>query len=159
MRFKKLLIGIAATMAAVALGCGVAVAVWSVSGSGSGAGAGTVAQSLVVTPVTPSGAGASLYPGGPAGPVFVTITNPNPFAVTVTGFSWGTPTSTNTSSCPSSNVTLDANAPTTGSISIAAGQTDSDVQINGVLDLAHSAPNGCQGVAFDAALTVTGTQQ
>jgi len=159
MRFKKMFVGIAAATAAVGLGGGIAFAAWSASGSGSGAGAATVGQSLVVTPVTPAGAGASLYPGGPAGPVFFNIQNPNPYAVTVTGLAWGTPTSTSTSTCPSLNVTLDAGAPTTASISIAAGQTLTSVQINGVLDLAHTAPNGCQGVAFDIPLTVTGAQQ
>ncbi len=46
MRFKKLLIGITATTAALGAGSGIAFAVWSVSGSGSGAGAASVAQSL-----------------------------------------------------------------------------------------------------------------
>ena len=159
MRYKKLFIGLATSTAALAVGAGVAFAAWSVSGSGSGAGSATLAQSLVVTPVTPSGAGASMYPGGPAGPVFFTIQNPNPFAVTITGLSWGAPTSTNTSSCPSSNVSVDAGAPTTASITVAAGSTDSNQQISGVLDLAHSATNGCQGVAFTAPVTVTGAQQ
>jgi hypothetical protein len=159
MKFKKLLIGIAAVTAAVGVGTGAAFAAWSASGSGSGAGAAAVAQSLVVTPVTPSGTGASLYPGGPAGPVFVNIANPNPYAVTITGLSWGSPTSTNTSSCASSNISLDSGAPTTVSISVPAASTASDVEINGVLDLAHSAGSGCQGVAFDIPVTVTGAQQ
>jgi hypothetical protein len=159
MRYKKLFIGIATSTAALAVGAGVAVAAWSASGSGSGSGAATVAQSLVVSPVTPAGAGASMYPGGPAGPVFFNIQNPNPYAVTITGVSWGSPTSTNTSSCASTNVSLDAGAPTTVSISIPAASTASDVQINGVLDLAHSAGNGCQAVAFDIPMTVTGAQQ
>jgi hypothetical protein len=159
MKTRKLFIGIAAATTAVVAGSGVAFAAWSASGSGSGAGAATVAQSLIVTPVTPSGAGASLYPGGPAGPVFFNIQNPNPYAVTITGLSWGTPTSTNTTTCPSTNISLDAGAPTTVSIAAPAASTASDVQVNGVLDLAHSAGNGCQGVAFDVAVTVTGAQQ
>ncbi len=159
MRYKKLFIGVTTATAALAVGAGVAAAVWTATGSGSGAGAGTVAQSLVVTPLTPAGAGASLYPGGPAGPVFFTIQNPNPFAVTITGLSWGTPTSTATGSCANANISVDAGAPTTASISIAAGQTDVNQEINGVLDLSHSASNGCQGVAFTAPVTVTAVQQ
>jgi len=159
MRYKKVLVGIAATTTAVGVGSGIAFATWTATGSGSGSGAATVAQSLVVTAVTPSGAGASIYPGGPAGPVFVNIQNPNPYAVTITGLSWGTPTSTDTTICPSADISLDAGAPTTTSIGVPAGSTASAVQINGVLDLAHSAPNGCQGVAFDVPLSVTGTQQ
>jgi hypothetical protein len=159
MKVKSMIIvGVGAT-AAVGIGAGIAVAAWTTSGSGSGAGAATTAQSLVVTPVTPAGTGASLYPGGPAGPVFFNIQNPNPYAVTITGLSWGTPTSTDTTTCASSNVSIDAAAPTTVSIGIPADSTVSDQEVNGVLDLAHSAPNGCQGVAFDATVTVTGTQQ
>ena len=158
MRYKKLFIGIATSTAALAVGAGVAFATWSASGSGSGSGAATVAQSLVVTPVTPAGAGASIYPGGPAGPVFFNIQNPNPYAVTITSLTWSTPLSTNVSSCPSSNVSLDPGAPTTVSISVPANSTASNVQINGVIDLAHAAFNGCQGVAFVAPVTISGTQ-
>jgi hypothetical protein len=156
---KKMYVGIAAGVAALGLGSGVAFAAWTASGSGSGAGAATVAQTLVVTPVTPAGANASIYPGGPAAPVLLNIQNPNPYGVTITGLSWGTPTSTDTTTCASSNVSLDAAAPTTVSIAVPADSTASDVQVNGLLDLAHSAPNGCQGVAFDIAVTVTGAQQ
>jgi hypothetical protein len=159
MRYKKLSIGIAAIVIGLALGGGVAFAAWSTSGSGSGAGAATVAQSLVVTPVTPTGANASIYPGGLAGPAFVTITNPNPYAVTVTGLSYGTPTSTDTSTCPSSNVSLTGSAPTTVSFAIPAKSADTNQKVTSVLVLSHSAPNGCQGVAFDVAITVTGAQQ
>lgn len=156
---KKLFMGVAATVAAVAVGGGIAFAVWTVSGSGSGGGAATVAQNLVVTEVTPSGAAAVLYPGGPAGQVYFNIQNPNPFAVTVNAYQWGTPTSNNTTACPNANISIDANAPTTANLSIAAGQTLSGVQINGVLDLSHNAPNGCEGVSFNAPVTLTATQQ
>lgn len=160
MRRKRLLITTIAVVAAGALTAGVVYAAWTASGSGSGAGAATVAASLTVTPVTPAGANASIYPGGPAGPVFFNINNPNPYAVTITGVTWGTtPTSTDTSTCPSSNLTLDANAPTTVSISVPANSSASDVEINGVIDLAHSAPNGCQGVAFDDSMNISGVQQ
>jgi hypothetical protein len=147
-------------VAAILVTCGVALAVWTVGGAGSGAGAATVAQSLTISAFTPTGAGATLYPGGPAGQVYLTVANPNPFAVTITGFSWGTPTSTNPAACSSANIGLDSGAPTTASISIPANALAGTVyQINGVLDLAHSAPNGCQGVAFDIPVTVTAVQQ
>lgn len=160
LRFRKTTIIIGATVATLAVGSGVALAVWNVTGSGSGSGAATVAQNLTVTAITPSGPAASLYPGGPAGPVYFTVANPNPFAVTITGISWGTPTSANTTACANSYISLDAGAPTTVSISIPANATAGTAQqINGVLDLAHSAPNGCQGVAFDVPLTLTAVQQ
>ena len=160
MKFRKTLIGAAATVAVVGAGTGVAFAVWTTSGTGTGAGGATVAQSLVLTAVTPGGSGSSLYPGGPAGQVYFTVANPNPFAVTITGLQWGTPTSTNPTSCANTNISLDPSAPTTASISIPANApAGTAYQINGVLDLAHTAPNGCQGVAFNIPLTVTAGQQ
>lgn len=149
-----------AALAAVVATSAIVLAVWTVTGSGSGAGAATVAQSLTITAVTPTGAAASLYPGGPAGSVYFQVANPNPFAVTITGLAWGTPVSTNTTACPNSNILLDPSAPTTVSISIPAGSSGGTAyQIPGVLDLLHAAPNGCQGVGFDIPVTVTATQQ
>jgi hypothetical protein len=160
MRFKKLFAGVAVATAAIGVGGGIAVAVWTVTGAGSGSGAAAVAQSLTVSASTPTGAGASLYPGGPAGEVQFQVANPNPFAVTITGVAWGTPVSTNTTNCASSNISLDAGAPTTVSILIPANAPLGTLyDIPGVLDLAHSAGNGCQGVSFDIPMTITATQQ
>lgn len=159
MRIRKWAIGLAAATAAIGAGSGIAFAVWTVTGTGSGGGAATVAQSLVITEVTPTGAAATLYPGGPAGPVFFNIQNPNPFAVTITGYQWGTPTSGNPTACANANISIDAGAPTTANLSLAAGQTLTGVQVNGVLDLSHNASNGCQGVSFAAPVTVSATQQ
>lgn len=161
MRLKsKWFMGIAAATAAVALGGGIAFAVWTVQGSGTGSGAASVAQSLTITASTPTGSGASLYPGGPAGPVDFYVNNPNPFAVTITGITWGTPTSGSTSSCANSNISLDSNAPTTVSLNVAANAASGPFVVPGVLDLAHSAGNGCQGVTFNIPVTsVVATQQ
>jgi len=156
---KRLLISTVGALAAILVTAGVAFAVWSVSGSGSGAGAATVAQGLVIAAVTPTGPGATLYPGGPAGSVYFTVANPNPFAVTITNVSWGTPVSSDPTACPNANISLDSGAPTTVSISIPANTTTGATEVPGVLDLAHSAPDGCQGVAFDIPVTVTGTQK
>jgi len=139
---------------------GIALAAWTLSGSGSGSGAATVASSLTITQVTPTGAAANLYPGGPAGAVWFTVANPNPFAVTITGITWGTPTSNNPTTCPNSNISIDGAAPTTVSISVPANTTGSGAsEVPAVLDLAHTAPNGCEGVSFNVPMTVTATQQ
>ena len=159
MRSKRMLVAGLCTAAAIATTVGVASAVWSSSGTGSAAGGATIAQGLVVTPFTPSGSAASLYPGGPAGPAYFTVQNPNPYAVNITGYQWGTPVSSNPTACPSSNVSVDSGAPTTVSTAVPANTTSSPLGVNGVLDLAHSAPNGCQGVSFTVPLTVTATQQ
>jgi hypothetical protein len=160
MRRKKLWLSVGTATVVAVLTAGIASAVWSASGTGAGAAAAKVAQGLVVTAVTPTGSGASLYPGGPAGAVSLTIQNPNPYAVTVTNVQWGTPTSTATAICANSNISLDPNAPTSGfNISVPANSTTATTQVPGVLDLAHSAPDGCQGMIFDVPVTVTGVQQ
>ncbi|HMC39003.1 MAG TPA: hypothetical protein VKI19_05020 [Acidimicrobiales bacterium] len=160
MKLKKWLIPITAPVAALGLGVGVASALWTASGSGAGAGAALTAKGLVVTAVTPSGSGAALYPGGPAGWVYLTVQNQNPYPVVITNLAWGTPTSTSTASCPSANISVDAGAPSSGlSVSIAANATSGALQVFGVLDLAKTAPDGCQGVVFDIPVTVTGSQQ
>jgi hypothetical protein len=157
---KRLRRATLATAIVLGVSAGVAYAVWSVQGSGAGAGAATVAQNLTVTAVTPTGSNASLYPGGPAGPVQFQIVNPNPFAVTITGVTWGVPFSTSTASCASANISLDPSAPTTVSISVPANATSATGTVNGVLDLAHSAGNGCQGITFDIPVTsLTAIQQ
>jgi hypothetical protein len=159
MRRKWIWRGLAGTIVGVGISAGIAAAVWSASGTGSGGGAATIAQGLVVSAVSPSGANATLYPGGPAGSAYFQVGNPNPYAVTITGLAWGTPTSTSTATCPSSNISVDPSAPTTASISIPANTpAGTTYQVAGVLDLAHSAPDGCQGVSFNVPLTVTGIQ-
>jgi hypothetical protein len=145
-------------VASLAAGGGVAYAVWSTTGGGSGAARALTAQAVTVNPVTPGAPGAALYPGGPAGWVYFTINNPNPYSVNVTHLAWGTPVSTDTANCPSANVSVDANAPTTVSLPVPANGTSGAFQVFGVLDMAHSAPDGCQGVGFTVPVTVTGSQ-
>jgi hypothetical protein len=159
MKKTRLILGITAATAAVGIGGGIASAVWSVSGTGSATGAADVSQSLVVTAITPGSSGDSLYPGGPAGFVYFTVRNPNPFPIDLTGFTWGTPTSSNTATCPSSNFSIDANAPLTTDIPIAADTQSGAFQVFNVVDMAHSAPDGCQGVDVTVPLTVTGAEQ
>lgn len=156
---KRFVSSAVAALAAIVATSAIVLAVWTVSGSGSGSGAATVAQSLTITAFTPTGAAANLYPGGPAGSVDFDVANPNPFAVTITGITWGTPTSGNPSACANTNISLDAAAPSTVSISVPANSTSTLVVVPGVLDLAHSAPNGCEGQSFNIPVTVSATQQ
>jgi hypothetical protein len=159
MKLKKLSLALAITAGAGLAGYGIGYAVWSATGTGAGGAAATVAQPLTVTAITPTGVNASLYPGGPAGPVSFNIANPNPYAITITGLQWGVPVSNSTSTCPNSNISLSTGAPTTVSISIPANSTGSAVVVPGVVQLAHSAPDGCQGMSFSIPVTVTGVEQ
>lgn len=158
MKLKKRWVAAGVAAASFTAGAGVAYAVWTASGSGSGSGRALVAQALTVNPVTPGAAAAALYPGGPAGWVYLTISNANPYAVQVTHLTWGTPVSTDTANCPNANISVDANAPTSINVTIGANSVSGALQVFNVLDLAHSAPDGCQGVIFNVPLTVSGTQ-
>lgn len=158
MSYRKRLVAVATVTAAVLLGTGVAFASWTATGTGSGEAGSITAQALVVTAVAPGASGSSLYPGGPAGWVYLTIQNPNPYPVQVTGLTWGTPTSSNPTACASSNISVDANAPTTLNFPVAANTTSAALQIDGVLDLSATAPNGCQGLVFSVPVTVSGSQ-
>jgi hypothetical protein len=158
MQLNKRWFAAGVAVASLAAGAGIAYAAWSATGTGPGAGSAIVAKATTVNPVTPGPNAGSLYPGGPAGWVYLTITNQNPYDVNITHLNWGTPTSTSTASCPTSNISLDANAPTTINITVPANTTSGALQIFGVLDLSHSAPDGCQGVEFLAPVTVSGAQ-
>lgn len=158
MKLKKRWVAAGVSVASLAAGAGVAYAAWTASGSGAGAGRAVTAQQLNVTAVTPGPGGAGLYPGGPAGWVYFTINNPNPYSVNVTHLAWGTPVSSDPTNCPNANISVDANAPTTVNLTINGNSTSGAFQVFNVLDLAHSAPDGCQGVTFTVPLTVTGSQ-
>jgi len=159
MRTKKLVVAGASVVAAAILGGGVAVATWSASGSGTGSALADTAQTVTINAVALSSSAASLFPGGPAGNVYFTVTNPNPYAVKITNIAWGTPTSSDPAACPSSVISVDPSAPTTGlSLTVPANGTSSAVQVNAVLDLSSSATDACQGNGFDVPVTVTGQQ-
>ena len=159
-RPTKFAIAIGATLGIAAATAGIAYGAWTVSGSGTGSGAATIAQGLTITASTPTGANATLYPGGPASGVYFTVSNPNPFTVTITAITWGTPSSGSPTSCPNSNISLDAGAPTTGlNIVVPPNPQTGVFTVPGVLDLVHSAPNGCQGMTFNVPMTVTAVQQ
>lgn len=159
MRRKRFWLSLASALVTVGITAGVVIASWSASGSGTGVGAALSAQALTAPAPTIGSNGASLYPGGPAGKVFIQITNPNPYNVVVRGVTWGAPVSQSLSACPSSNVVVDAGAPTSiGSPTIPANSTSSNIQVLGVLDMASSAPDSCQGVTFDVPVTLTGAQ-
>jgi hypothetical protein len=137
---------IAGLAVGVALSAGMAYALWSANGSGSGSAKALTAQSVTVTAAT---ATADLYP-------FFTLTNPNPYPITFTSMTSGTVTSGDEANCPAANVTV-ANA---SGLSLAVAGSASNVarSIADVVTLASAAPNGCQGVTFTIALTLTGSQ-
>lgn len=159
MRKRRIFIGAAAAVAAVLAGSGVAFATWSASGSGTGSALAYTAQTVTVNAVALTSSDASLYPGGPAGNVYFTITNPNPYAIKITNIAWGTPASGDPSACASSVISVDADAPTSGlSVTVPADGTSPVEQVNSVLDLSSSATDTCQGNGFTVPITLSGQQ-
>ena len=132
---------------------GLAFATWSADGSGSGTAKALTAQTVTVAATTGA---ADLYPGFSDGDVHFTLSNTNPYPITFTSMSAGTITSSDPTNCPSTHVTVD-NA--TGlSVAVAANGSNVARSIADVVNMASGAPDGCQGVTFTIALTLTGTQ-
>jgi hypothetical protein len=150
---SKKKVAVVGLVVAALLGGTVAYALWSANGTGSGNAKALTAQTITVNASTGT---ADLYPGFTGGKVYFTLTNPNPYAVTMTNMTSGAITSSDPTNCPSSNVTvgnasgLTLNAP--------ANSTTGQLSISNVASMAVGAPDGCQGVTFTVALTLTGTQ-
>jgi hypothetical protein len=131
----------------------VVMALWSSTGTGGGQARALSAQGVTVNAATGA---ADLYPGFTGGNVFFTLTNPNPYPVTFTSMTPGAIVSSDPTGCPASNVTV---VGATGlTLTAAAGATSASRSIAGVVSMASSAPDGCQGVTFTITLDLTGSQ-
>ena len=137
----------------VMLTAGLAVALWTANGTGSGNARALTAQTITVNATTGT---ADLYPGFTGGDVHFTLTNTNPYAVTFDSMTPGAITSSNPGACPASNVT--ASSATGLSLPVGANATSGAQSIANVVAMGSSAPDGCQGVTFTIALTLTGSQ-
>ncbi|HEY0521385.1 MAG TPA: hypothetical protein VGC84_17980 [Ilumatobacteraceae bacterium] len=137
----------------VALASAGAYALWSSSGNGSSGAKALTAQNITVS--ASSGA-ADLYPGFTQGDLFFNSANTNPYPVTFTSMTAGSITSSDQANCPAANVSV-SNASGL-SIVVPAGATASAGTIANVVTMAAGAPDGCQGVVFTIALTLTGSQ-
>jgi hypothetical protein len=162
MNRKTLRIGaLGTTIVAVGV-TGIAFAAWTANGSGSGSSKALTSVNSVVTADT---ATADLYPGGPAGTVYFTITNPNPYAVTFDKITAASVASDDTANCQSSNVSVPAAsianpiALGANSVSVPANTTTAVARtIPSLVSMDHGAPDGCQGKTFTTTLTLLGSQ-
>jgi hypothetical protein len=147
----------------VLLGGGTAAwAFWSATGSGTASVSTTSAAQLTVTAgATPP----ALFPGRTVD-LPVSVANPNGYPVSLTRLTGVTVTSSNSTACPATNITLPS-AVTSGiaaggfllptPINANAGSSGSGT-LSGLITLASSAPDGCQSRTFDIALTFSGAQ-
>ena len=128
---------------------------WSVSSSaGSGYSKAKLALNLTLSDASAS-ATAQLYPGG-TGDVYIKVTNPNPFGVTITSVTGaGTITSDKGAACDAATGVTFTNA--TGlSQAVAAGATVTFFLAN-KLAMSNASDNSCQGAIFTAPITLAAT--
>jgi hypothetical protein len=122
-----------------ALGSGVAYAAWTSSGAGNS----TTKAGTALAPVVTGGAVTTglLYPGG-TGNAVVTVSNPNPYPVTVTSIA---PNGT-----PTCGVSFTERFPGTQLVA-----QSGPVVITFTVSMALTAANSCQGATIDVPVLVT----
>jgi hypothetical protein len=134
---------------------GVALGLWAASGSGSGGAGALTAQSITVNAV-PSPT-ADLFPGS-SGALQFELSNPNPYPVNLTSVVYGAVTSSDQANCAASYLTTATDGALASLIGLTAAAIDTPASIPAAVTLAANAPDGCQGVTFTVAVTLTGAQ-
>lgn len=148
--------------AVTVLSTGVGYAYWASSGQADGTSTTLSARpnALAVT-ATVASATATLHPGG-SGNVAITFDNPNSFAVTITGLTFGAATATN---CTTSGVTISATAVSTAlgasglAVPAKSGATDGSAALtipNGA-SMSTASTSDCQSKTLTIPVTVTWT--
>jgi hypothetical protein len=147
----------ALALSAIQVGATTAVTFgsWTVSSSaGSGYSKAKVASSLALSDASASTT-AQLYPGG-TGDIWIKVTNPNPFAVTVTSVTGaGTITSDKGAACDAATGVTFTN--TTGlTQAVGAGATVT-FSLAGKVAMSNASDNSCQGAVFTVPITLAAT--
>ena len=147
---------VAALVAVTVVAAGAATfGSWAVgSDAGNGYAKAVTAQNLALSDASGSTV-ADLYPGG-TGNVKVTVTNPNAFAVTVTGVSGaGTITSDKGSACnAATGVTF---TDTTGLTQVVGAGATVTFTLSGKAAMSNASDTSCQGAVFTIPVTLTAT--
>lgn len=150
---RRRVTAVAAWTTALLLPAGVGLAVWSASGSGPGSAEARTAQALVVTAGTPV---ADLYPGA-TGSVHLSVANPNPYPVTITGGSVTAVTGVTGAAGTCSPSDFSVGSGTVASTGVPASGS-ANVTVTGALTMRTTAGDGCQGATVAVTATVTGSQ-
>lgn len=145
------------------LGGGVAWASWTHSGTGAAAAQAATATALNVSSGTPVG---TLYPkpvGGyptsAVGSIYMTVSNPNNYPVTITQATVGTVTTTPLAgrTCAAGSVvaTTPGAMTLTTPVLLPANSAPTAVTVPGAIEMLNSAEDGCQAASFSVPVTLT----
>lgn len=132
---------------------GIATAAWLASGTGSGYAKAGTAQSLATLDASASAVG-DLYPGG-SGDLYLTISNPNPYPVTITAVTGSASITSSSTGCvsPDHGVTF---ADQTGlSLAVPANSSAGHV-LDGAVAMAATSPDACGGATFQIPVALSG---
>jgi hypothetical protein len=152
---SKARLAVALSMTAMVLAGGATFGSWAVSAdAGNGYAKAVTAQNLTLADVSASTV-ADLYPGG-SGAVKIRVTNPNAFAVTITGVAGaGAISSDKGAGCDASTGVTYTNQ--TGlSLALAGGATTT-FTLAGAASMSNSSVTSCQGGIFTIPVTLTAT--
>ncbi len=143
-------VAVVAGLTALLLVLGLAFAAWLATGNGLGGAKAGVAQPMTATAGTPT---SLLYPGGVAD-VALSIANPNPYPVRVTGISGVGPITSDKDGCEpgTHSVTF---ADQTGAWNVPPDGTLA-VVLPGVAAMGDASPDACQGATFSIPLAIVG---
>jgi hypothetical protein len=146
--------GVVVTFVGVAMAGTIAFAAWTAGGTGNGYSKATTAQNLTTVDVSASTT-AQLYPGG-TGDLKLSVTNPNPYAVTVTSVAGsGTITSDKGAACNAATGVTYTNQ--TGLTQAVGAGATATFTLTGSVAMSNSSDNSCQGGVFTVPVTLTGT--
>jgi hypothetical protein len=135
------------------LAAGVAFAAWTATGSGSGYAKATTAQALTTVDVSAS-TPATLYPGA-TGNVKLSISNPNPYPVTVSSVSGnGAITSEKGAACNASTGVTYSNQTGLSLAVPAAGSAT--FTLAGAVSMSNASDDSCQGAVFTIPVSLSG---
>ena len=151
--FSKRNVVAASTTLIAIVAVGFVYAAWTTNGSGSGYAKAGSSQPLTTVDVSASTA-ATLYPGV-SGDVKLQISNPNPYAVRVTGVSGnGTITpDAGHSGCTTTGVTFTNQSGLTIDVPASSSTT---ITLTGAAAMSNASLNACQGATFTIPVTLTG---
>jgi hypothetical protein len=139
---------------AVLVAVGIAIGAWNATGSGTGYAKAGTSSSLILGDASASTV-ADLYPSS-TGNVKITVTNPNPFNVSITTVAQTASTSITSDKGASCNSSTGVTFSTQSglSLALAAGATTT-FTLNGAAAMSNASANACQGAVFSIPVDIT----